>query len=423
MVDRFSKSDEPGRARDANRKRAVLVGAGHAHLEAIRRAGEFTRRGFELVVVSPGPFWYSGLATGMLGGQYPPSLDQIDVAGLVARGGGRFVCDRATALDARARTVTLERSESLRYDVVSLNVGSEVPAESIPGLTEFATLVKPLGNLWRLRQELVESLALATPDRPVRVVVVGGGASGCELAGNLKRLADAHGGSVQIRLLAAGARLLETASERAAKAVERSLQTRGVIVATNARVVRVERDAAISADERRNPFDFLIAAIGLRPPPWLRASGLPTDEDGALLVDPFLRSVADPAVFGGGDCVAFGGRALAKIGVYAVREAPVLCDNLLATLEYRPLRPFRPQRRYLLILNLGDGTGLATWGPLFWHGRLPFWIKDRIDRRFLRRYSRGQGSLSMLDTPGIGRDSPSETSGTGLETRSDLGEQ
>jgi len=43
-----------------------------------------------------------------------------------------------------------------------------------------------------------------------------------------------------------------------------------------------------------------------------------------------------------------------------------------------------PRRRTLLILNLGDGTGLATWGPFAWHGAAAFWLKDRIDRRWLQ---------------------------------------
>jgi hypothetical protein len=68
---------------------------------------------------------------------------------------------------------------------------------------------------------------------------------------------------------------------------------------------------------------------------------------------------------------------LAKAGAYAVREAPVLCHNHLADLPGRPLPRFRPQRRYLLILNRGDGTGLLTWGPVSWHVPLAFWIKDR----------------------------------------------
>lgn len=47
---------------------------------------------------------------------------------------------------------------------------------------------------------------------------------------------------------------------------------------------------------------------------------------------------------------------------------------------------FKPQRRFLLILNLGGGTGLATWGRFHWNGRLAFRLKDRIDRAFLREY-------------------------------------
>jgi NADH dehydrogenase FAD-containing subunit len=141
-----------------------------------------------------------------------------------------------------------------------------------------------------------------------------------------------------------------------------------------------------TADGKRVPYDFLVHALGLTPPPILRATGLPTSADGALLVDPFLRSVADGRVFGGGDCIALQGRELAKVGVYAVREAPVLFHNLLASLQGRRLRRFRPQRRFLLILNLGDGTGLLTWGRFSWHSRLAFWLKDRIDCAFLRAY-------------------------------------
>jgi NADH dehydrogenase FAD-containing subunit len=152
------------------------------------------------------------------------------------------------------------------------------------------------------------------------------------------------------------------------------------------RVVRVESHAVTTADGNEVLYDFLVLATGLMPPPILRGTGLPTSVDGALLVDPFLRSVADTRVFGGGDCIALEEHDLAKIGVYAVRESPIICHNLLATLEGRPLQRFRPQRRFLLILNLGDGTGLLTWGPLSWHSRLAFWLKDRIDRAFLRAY-------------------------------------
>ena len=69
-----------------------------------------------------------------------------------------------------------------------------------------------------------------------------------------------------------------------------------------------------------------------------------------------------------------------------MREAPVLFHNLLAFLgrhRRASLRAFKPQRSFLLVLNLGDGTGLAIWRRFSWHGRAAFWLKDFLDRRFL----------------------------------------
>ncbi len=145
----------------------------------------------------------------------------------------------------------------------------------------------------------------------------------------------------------------------------------------------------MTADGSEVPFDVLVAAIGLVPPRLIRATGLPSDEDGGLLVDESLRSVGDPRIFGGGDCIALRGHTLARVGVHAVRQASILRHNLIAALENRPdwaYRRFRPQQEVLQILNLGNGTGLAARGDWFWHGKLALQLKDLIDRRFLATY-------------------------------------
>jgi NADH dehydrogenase FAD-containing subunit len=365
-------------------QRAVMLGAGHAHLFALRRTAEFVRRGIEMVLVAPEIFWYSGLATGVLAGFYPPELDQIDVGALVKRAGGQFLRARATAIDVAARTVTLDTGQSVSYDVLSCNLGSEVPVDAIPGAADFGYAVKPVRNLWELRQALEARLGPGSP--PLQIVVVGGGATGCEIAANLQHLVATHRGQADITVLARGDTLLGQMPRGAAEKMRRILEQRGVQLVLGAPVVRVDSQVVTTADGKQFPFDFLVHAMGLTPPAVLRDTGLPTSEDGALLVDPFLRSVADPRVFGGGDCISLQGHELAKVGVYAVRESPILCHNLLASLQGRPLRRFRPQRHFLLILNLGDGTGLLTWGPLYWHSRLAFRLKDRIDRAFLREY-------------------------------------
>ena len=77
---------------------------------------------------------------------------------------------------------------------------------------------------------------------------------------------------------------------------------------------------------------------------FLRNPGVPVGEGGELLVDSFLRSPAYPEIFGGGDCIALEGARLAKVGVYAVRQNPILFHNLMAALEGGSLRPFFPKR-------------------------------------------------------------------------------
>src|SRR5262249_38335468 len=158
-------------------RRVVMLGAGHAHLYTLKRTADFVSRGFELVLVAPEIFWYSGLATGVLAGNYPPALDQIDVEALVVQGGGRFIRARATASDPAAQTVSLDSGASLPYDVLSCNLGSEVPVDAIPGAAAHGYAVKPVRNLWELRQALEARTGPAAPGPAPRVVIVGGGAT------------------------------------------------------------------------------------------------------------------------------------------------------------------------------------------------------------------------------------------------------
>ena len=124
----------------------------------------------------------------------------------------------------------------------------------------------------------------------------------------------------------------------------------------------------------------------MKPSPIFRESGLPAGPDGGLLVNRFLQSVQFPQIFGGGDCIYFQDQPLDKVGVYAVRENPVLYNNLMASLEGGELQPFDPGGSYLLIFNLGDGRGILGKKSLMFDGRLAFIIKDYIDRKFMRRF-------------------------------------
>lgn len=378
-------------------RRLAIFGAGHVHVELIRRLGPIVRAGAEVTVVEPEDFWYSGLATGMLGGRHEVELDRVDVARLARQAGARLIRDRVEAIDPAARVARLAGGGTLAYDLAALDLGSRVPVDRVEGLAEHAFAVKPIRRLAELRADLSRRFRSRPsgngddPDHgagggPTRVLVIGGGATACELAGNVRALADRLHAPVAVTIASSGDRLLPGFPEGAARAVSEALGRGGdITLRAGSPVDRVEPGEAVLASGDRLPFDVGIAAIGLTAPPLIAGLGLPTSEDGRLLIDPHLRSVSEPTLFAGGDCATMPGVDLPRIGVVAVRQAPVLAHNLRASLLGRPLRRYRPRRHHLLILNLGDGTGLACFGPLWHRGRSMLWWKDALDRSFLRR--------------------------------------
>ena len=115
--------------------------------------------------------------------------------------------------------------------------------------------------------------------------------------------------------------------------------------------------------------------------------GLDLDSDGFVKVRPTLQAIGHDEIFATGDCASLVSHPrLPKAGVYAVREAPVLAHNLKAFAGGGALQVFRPQRRILALLNLGDGHAVAVRGSLSAEGAWAWWLKDRIDRAFVRRY-------------------------------------
>ena len=359
----------------------VIVGGGHAHMTVLLRLQEYVRRGHRVTVIGPSPYhYYSGMGPGMLAGTYRPQDIRFHVRKMAEDRGAAFQQDAVVRVDAVGRNLYLRSGERVRYDVASFNTGSDVPVLSRAADGVNAFTVKPIASLLRARAAVLD----AAGRKQARIVVVGGGPAGVEMTGNLWRLVRGAG-QAQITLLA-GRVLLGGLPARARRIAAGSLASRGIDVRQGVYADTVERDAVMLSSGERLPADLAIIATGVRPSALFRDSGLPTGPDGGLLVNRFLQCVDHPGIFGGGDCISFGPRPLDKVGVYAVRQNEILFRNLLAALEDGPLAPFRPQRSYLLIFNLGDGTGIMLRSGMVWNGRLPWLLKDRIDRSFMRRF-------------------------------------
>lgn len=360
----------------------VLVGGGHAHMTVMQRLHDYIERGHRVTLISPGSYhYYSGMGPGLLGGTYRPQQIRFNVRRMVEDRGGEFIEGAVLRIEADRRTLMLDDGRRISYHVASFNTGSGVPLDRIGATGTDVLPVKPIHNLLAVRRNLLQRL----PRQAMRLLVIGGGAAGVEIAGNLWRLAGQADGRIEIVLIA-GKRLLGRFPERARALAAASLARRGILIREGVHVRSAGEGSAVLDDHTELTYDLALGAAGVQPSGIFRASGLPVGADGGLLVNACLQSVQYPELFGGGDCIAFQDHPLDKVGVYAVRENPILYRNLMAALEGQPLLRFSPQQKYLLILNMGDGRGILAKGSFAFDGKWAFRFKDWIDRRFMRHF-------------------------------------
>lgn len=367
--------------------RLVLAGAGHAHLTTMSAIRSLIDRGHSVTVIAPAAYhYYSGMAPGMLAGTYTPQQLRFNVRRLTIDRGGRFVTGMVKRVDAGRHEVTLEDGTSIPYDVASFNVGSVISSGKIDSTSDMTFRVKPIENILTGRNAVLR-LWKDQPSRPpLELAVIGGGPAGVEMAGAVWRLARNNRIDSRITLVTGGS-LLTLFPERFRTRVYRSLNRRGINIQEGSRVSSIEPNRVVLDDGSVVKASLTFLATGVMPSRLFVESGLPTGGDGGLLVNEYLQSVEQPELFGGGDCVTLQGESLARVGVYAVRQNPVLLHNLSAALEGKPLQKFDPGTPdFLLILNMGDGTAVFRKGEWIFNGKPAWWIKDFIDRRFMRKF-------------------------------------
>ena len=365
-------------------KHLVLVGGGHAHLTSLKNLPTFRKRGHQVTLISPYPYhYYSGMGPGMLSGIYGPQEVRFHVKRMAEGQGAAFIRDKVIKVDPERRILLLSSGEKVTYDRVSFNTGSEVPIESLTRTPrDNIVTVKPVINLYRARHAILNALS---ENKTLSLAVIGGGPAGVEISANLWRLLHVNKTKGEIALIG-GRRLMGEAPEKVRHLALESLIRKGVRVIEGTHVKTIEDRIIRMSDGREVGFDMTFVATGIRPSSFFRESNLPSSADGGLLVNSYLQSTAYPDIFGGGDCISLEGHPLAKVGVHAVRENPVLYHNLLAALEGGKMMAFRPREHFLLIFNMGDGQGIFWKKNWIWENRLAFLLKDYIDRRFMRKF-------------------------------------
>ena len=354
----------------------VLIGGGHTHALVLRRWGMTPLPGVRVTVINPGPTApYSGMLPGFVAGHYTREELDIDLVKLARFAGARIINGYATGIDKDARTIHVAGRPPIAYDVAAVDVGITSDMPDLPGFATHATPAKPLGT-FASRWDSFRAQAEAP-----QIAVIGGGVAGAELA-----MAMAHAlrdRQPTVRLIDRS-HVLTALGYKARQKMLAALTANSIEIIDDAEVTEIFAQGIVLRDGRTVRSDFTTGAAGAKPHDWIAATGLDLHE-GFIEVDANLQSSA-PGVFAVGDCAHLSHDPRPKAGVYAVREAPVLFDNLRAVLSGGSLRRYKPQHDYLKLVSLGaksalaERFGTAREGPLLWK------LKDHIDRKFMHQF-------------------------------------
>ncbi len=359
----------------------VLIGGGHTHALVLHKWAMTPLPGARLTLITPDPTApYTGMLPGHIAGHYSRAALEIDMIKLARRASARVILGRAEALDPTRREIHIPGRPPVVYDIASVDIGITSDLPALPGYSDHAVSAKPLGAYAVGWQDWLQRLEAGAVQ--AQIAIIGAGVAGVELA--LAMAHRLHGHAPEITLIDAGP-LLPNIGQQARKRLVSHLARAQVRILEHTRPEAVTQDGLILPKGQKIAASFVLGAAGSRPQEWLQATGLDLT-DGFITVDPFLRSISAPEVFAVGDCAHMAHAPRPKAGVFAVRQAPILFQNLRAALGAGRMRPYRPQRDYLKLVSLGGKSALADKWALPLEGRWLWALKDRIDAKFMGQF-------------------------------------
>ena len=372
----------------------VLIGGGHSHVGVLRQFAMNPVPGVRLTLIcrdTDTP--YSGMLPGYIAGHYSYDDVHIDLSRLAEFAGARFYRDEAIGLDTAAQRVICRDRPPVRYDLLSINIGSSPRTADVTGAAEHAVPVKPINRFNRHWLDLLDRLK--QHQGPFTLAVVGAGAGGVEMAmamqyrfqSELRNIAS-QAVELHVHLLDAADTILPTHNPKVRTLFERTLAERSIHVHLGAAVTEVTaRTLHIEGGKSPLTADEVLWVTRAGGPKWLTQTGLALDDGLFIRVRDTLQVENDDRIFAVGDIANMIHHPREKAGVFAVRQGKPLANNLRRmALGKAPLN-YHPQKKWLALISTGDRYAVASRGNLSVFGAWVWRWKDQIDRRFMKKFT------------------------------------
>jgi len=376
-------------------KDLVLIGGGHSHAIVLRMFGMKPLPGVRLTLITEASDTpYSGMLPGHVAGFYSHDECHIDLRSLAQFAQIQLYIDQVIGLDLDNKKVFCANRPPVAFDLLSINIGSTPATISVPGAAEYAIPAKPVSQLLAQWNQLVNRVA-DSPQQPVCLGIVGGGAGGVELTLSMQshlhqvlKAAQQPLNNLEIHLFHRDAELMPHYNSWVRRRFQEILIQCGIQLHLEETVCEVQPHKVICESGLKVEFDYLFWVTQASAPDWLKSAGLATDSTGFIQVHDTLQSVSHPYIFAAGDIATMVNHPRPKAGVFAVRQGKPLFQNLRRILLEKPLKLYKPQKQYLSLIGTGDGRAIATRGAFgFGPSQLLWRWKDWIDRQFMQRFN------------------------------------
>jgi NADH dehydrogenase len=357
--------------------RVVVVGMGFGGLATV---STLTRAGLRVTLVDRDvystfqPLLYQ-VATGGLN----PSDVAYPLRGFAHKYGARFHRGELRHVDADARTITLADGEQLPYDYLILATGVAAAYYGVTGADKHSFALYTRRDAVALRDQIMaglEQLSDAERGRETSITVVGGGATGVELAGTLAELRnialatafpEIDRSRVHIKLVERAPALLAGYVPSLREYAHQQLLDRGVEVRLNTTIQEITADHVVLADGERLHSDLTVWAAGVSGPETARDWGVPLGRGGRVEVGSDLRVSGQDRIFAIGDIALTGDHPVPQLAQPALQMGRFAAEQVVRLVAGRPAARF----------TYHDKGILATIGRRSAVVQLPYHVRIR----------------------------------------------
>lgn len=383
----------------------VILGAGYAGVTLAQRVWQRTKGGLPIILVDQSPLHVLRTELYEIGEMASARGDSrwsLPLEEIFDRTNVRHQQGRVLAIDLAHRRLELD-TVGIKFGTLAICLGNRPAYYGVEGAREYAHQVYSLEGARRLagaiRESELASVHLQGERRP-RFVVIGGGATGTELAGDIATtdwsgLTSPGARSPEVVLITGALPFLPGLPASVQRHAREQLQGAGVMLLEGINTTRVEPRSVFLEDGSKLTADLVVWAAGVEAPALVRALPVAHGKGGRIAVNPTLEVPGFPGVFAVGDVAEVVDPTtrmpVPQTAQAAIAEARAAADNLVALRANASLHPFVYRER-ASILALGPKRGAVTVGGVTLWGRPVSWLKRTIEREYVRSLRRGEPS-------------------------------